>query len=293
MAYGRYQGRYGGGGQTSQGMGSGPIFAIGLIMLAVGALVVVHALVGGVRLPPASAQQIPATVSTAVPFPVDPSKVAPPLPPSTPVLIEIPAVAVEAPVMRLGRNSDGTVQVPPLDDHNLAGWYDGSPMPGQKGSSVVLGHVDNYAGPSVFFSIKALRRGDHSWFVVLVGRAGEDKPRFVISVMMSNNPLLRAKAVKVVEAELARLGGRVGQLDDRAHAEIAQAMHRVVDKLLHAPTVRVKELAGSPGGDSYETALRVLFDLDPGAVEAVTRADAELVTGSPAPSAPPPEQEAR
>jgi glutamyl-tRNA reductase len=104
---------------------------------------------------------------------------------------------------------------------------------------------------------------------------------------------LRAKAVRVVEAELARLSGRVGRLDDRAHAEIAQAMHRVVDKLLHAPTVRVKELAGSPGGDSYETALRVLFDLDPGAVEAVTRADAELVTVSPAPSAPPPEQEAR
>jgi glutamyl-tRNA reductase len=104
---------------------------------------------------------------------------------------------------------------------------------------------------------------------------------------------LRAKAVKVVEAELARLNGRLGQLDDRAHAEITQAMHRVVDKLLHAPTVRVKELAGSPGADSYETALRVLFDLDPGAVEAVTRADAELVTGSPAPSATPPEQEAR
>ena len=102
---------------------------------------------------------------------------------------------------------------------------------------------------------------------------------------------LRAKAVEVVEAELARLGGRLGRLDDRAHAEIAQAMHRVVDKLLHAPTVRVKELAGSPGGDSYETALRVLFDLDPGAVEAVTRADAGLVTGSPPPS--PPEQEAR
>ena len=160
MAYGRYQGRYSGRGQTSQGIGSGPIFAIGLIMLAVGALVVVHALVGGVRLPPASAQQIPATVSTAVPFAVDPGKVAPPLPPSTPVLIEIPAVAVEAPVMRLGRNSDGTIQVPPLDDHNLAGWYDGSPTPGQAGSSVVLGHVDNYAGPSVFFSIKTLRRGD-------------------------------------------------------------------------------------------------------------------------------------
>jgi glutamyl-tRNA reductase len=87
---------------------------------------------------------------------------------------------------------------------------------------------------------------------------------------------LRAKAAEVVEAELTRLGGRLGELDDRAHGEIAQAMHRVVDKLLHAPTVRVKELAGSPGGDSYEAALRVLFDLEPGAVEAVTRADATM-----------------
>jgi glutamyl-tRNA reductase len=97
---------------------------------------------------------------------------------------------------------------------------------------------------------------------------------------------LRAKAVEVVEAELARLAGRLGDIDGRARAEIAQAMYRVTDKLLHAPTVRVKELAGSPGGDSYETALRVLFDLDPGAVEAVTRADAGLVTSAPPPSAP-------
>jgi glutamyl-tRNA reductase len=87
---------------------------------------------------------------------------------------------------------------------------------------------------------------------------------------------LRAKAAEVVERELGRLAGRLGELDDRAHGEIALAMHRVVDKLLHAPTVRVKELAGSPGGDSYEAALRVLFDLDPAAVEAVTRADGSV-----------------
>src|SRR5262249_15394344 len=129
MAYGKYQGRYGGRGPTCHGIGSGPIFAIGLMMLAVGALVVVHALVSGARLPPPGAQQIPATVSTAVPFPVDPSKVAPPLPPSTPVLIEIPAVAVRAPVMRLGRNSDGTLAVPPLDDRHLARLDDRGPLP--------------------------------------------------------------------------------------------------------------------------------------------------------------------
>jgi glutamyl-tRNA reductase len=85
---------------------------------------------------------------------------------------------------------------------------------------------------------------------------------------------LRAKAAEVVDAELARLAGRVGGLDARTHREIAQSMRRIADKLLHAPTVRVKELAGSPGGDSYEAVLRVLFDLDPEAVQAVTRPDA-------------------
>ena len=87
---------------------------------------------------------------------------------------------------------------------------------------------------------------------------------------------LRAKADGVVAAELARLAGRLDGLDARAHGEIAQSMRRVADKLLHAPTVRVKELAGSPGADSYETALRVLFDLDPDAVQAVVQADPGL-----------------
>jgi len=90
---------------------------------------------------------------------------------------------------------------------------------------------------------------------------------------------LRAKAAEVVAAELNRLGGRLGSLDEHSRAEIARAMNRVADKLLHAPTVRVKELAGSPGGDSYEAALRVLFDLDQQAVEAVTRADAAVALG--------------
>jgi glutamyl-tRNA reductase len=88
---------------------------------------------------------------------------------------------------------------------------------------------------------------------------------------------LRAKAAEVVDAEIARLAGRLNTLDARTHSEVARAMRRVVDKLLHAPTVRVKELAGSPGGDSYENALRVLFDLDPAAIDAVTRADVGLV----------------
>jgi glutamyl-tRNA reductase len=84
---------------------------------------------------------------------------------------------------------------------------------------------------------------------------------------------LRAKAATVVDAELARLAGRLRTADHGMLNEVERAMRRVVDKLLHAPTVRVKELAGSPGGDSYEDALRVLFDLDPAVVNAVTVAD--------------------
>ena len=92
---------------------------------------------------------------------------------------------------------------------------------------------------------------------------------------------LRAKAATVVDAELARLAGRLSAdgLSARTLDEIAQTMRRVVDKLLHAPTVRVKELAGSPGGEEYAAALRVLFDLDPRAVEAVTRAAADQAMG--------------
>ncbi|MFL1381589.1 glutamyl-tRNA reductase, partial [Nocardiopsis sp. frass4] len=74
---------------------------------------------------------------------------------------------------------------------------------------------------------------------------------------------LRAQARDVVEAELDRLHGRLPEdLDDRTRQEITRAMRRVADKLLHRPTVRVKELAAAPDGESYEAALRELFDLD-------------------------------
>jgi glutamyl-tRNA reductase len=86
---------------------------------------------------------------------------------------------------------------------------------------------------------------------------------------------LRAKAAGVVDTELARLAGRL-DLDVAAMAEVQKSMRRVTDKLLHDPTVRVKELAGSPGADTYEDALRVLFDLDQATVQAVAQADADL-----------------
>jgi glutamyl-tRNA reductase len=80
---------------------------------------------------------------------------------------------------------------------------------------------------------------------------------------------LRARANQVIDAEMARLDGRLPQLSAEQRREVADAVRRAVEKVLHAPTVRVKELASTPGGDQYAAALRELFDLDPAAAESV------------------------
>jgi glutamyl-tRNA reductase len=72
---------------------------------------------------------------------------------------------------------------------------------------------------------------------------------------------LRSQAAEVVDAELLRLSTRLPDLDAKARSEIARTVRRVVDKLLHEPTVRVKELASAPGGTDYADALRALFGL--------------------------------
>jgi glutamyl-tRNA reductase len=90
---------------------------------------------------------------------------------------------------------------------------------------------------------------------------------------------LREMAERVVRAEMRRLEGRLPALAPAARAEIEQTVQRVVDKVLHAPTVRVKQLAGEPGGQSYADALSKLFGLDQAAVEAVSRADIEVEEG--------------
>jgi glutamyl-tRNA reductase len=81
---------------------------------------------------------------------------------------------------------------------------------------------------------------------------------------------LRARATQVVDAELQRLDGRLPGLDDATRTEVAGAVRRAVDKVLHAPTVRVKELASEPGGNQYAEALRQLFDLDPAQPESMS-----------------------
>jgi glutamyl-tRNA reductase len=80
---------------------------------------------------------------------------------------------------------------------------------------------------------------------------------------------LRARANQVIDAEISRLDSRLPSLADDVRYEVADAVRRAVEKVLHAPTVRVKELASLPGGDQYASALRELFDLDPAAVDSV------------------------
>jgi glutamyl-tRNA reductase len=70
-------------------------------------------------------------------------------------------------------------------------------------------------------------------------------------------------------------------LDAVERAEVARTVRRVVDKLLHAPTVRVKQLAGAPGADTYAEALRELFELDPQSVDAVAAGELPLPENNP------------
>lgn len=86
---------------------------------------------------------------------------------------------------------------------------------------------------------------------------------------------LRASAARVVDAEMARLDTRLPHLAEEERAEVRRTVRRVVDKVLHTPTVRVKELQSSAAAEpaDYASALRALFDLDPADTATVSRPD--------------------
>jgi sortase (surface protein transpeptidase) len=75
-----------------------------------------------------------------------------------PLELSIPAIGLAVPLSELGLNPNDTVQVP--TSFQEPGWYEYGPSPGQLGSSVILGHVDSYQGPAVFFQLRTLRPGD-------------------------------------------------------------------------------------------------------------------------------------
>ncbi|MET8243070.1 class F sortase [Streptomyces sp. NPDC005202] len=81
------------------------------------------------------------------------------LPPSPPDRIRIPSIRVNAPLMGLGLTKSGSLDVPPPGKKNLAGWYEAGTTPGEKGTAIVAGHVDNTDGPAVFYDLGALKKG--------------------------------------------------------------------------------------------------------------------------------------
>jgi glutamyl-tRNA reductase len=81
---------------------------------------------------------------------------------------------------------------------------------------------------------------------------------------------LRARADGILEEQVRRLRLKLPQLDDAAAAEVEKAMRRAMSALLHTPTVRMKQFAADPGGEQFAAAVQALFDLDPGAVQALS-----------------------
>lgn len=110
--------------------------------------------------PPAASASAPATNTAPAPLPVS---------------VEIPAIGVHAPVIPLGLQPDGEIQVPADVQH--VGWYRLGPAPGQIGPAVLLGHVDSaHSGPGVFFRLGALRNGD----VITVARTDGSAVSFIV-----------------------------------------------------------------------------------------------------------------
>jgi LPXTG-site transpeptidase (sortase) family protein len=108
---------------------------------------------------------------------------------SVPVRLQVPAIGVDTPVVRLGLAPDGSVQVPPVTAHDRAGWYEHSPTPGQVGPSVLLGHVTVGAyGDGVFRRLAALRRGDRAVARLENGTAVEFEVTAVRTVAKSDFP---------------------------------------------------------------------------------------------------------
>ncbi|MFB6963287.1 class F sortase [Streptomyces sp. NPDC056309] len=87
------------------------------------------------------------------------ARAAPALPPSPPLRIRIPSIRIDAPLTGLALTKSGSLNAPPADNKNLAGWYEAGTTPGERGTAIVAGHVDNAQGPAVFYNLGALKKG--------------------------------------------------------------------------------------------------------------------------------------
>jgi hypothetical protein len=86
-----------------------------------------------------------------------------------PVALQIPAIGVRTRLVQLGITRQGTLQVP--SSPSVAGWYTGSPRPGEIGSSIIAGHIDSYLGPGVFYRLRELHPGDRIYVLQADGKS--------------------------------------------------------------------------------------------------------------------------
>lgn len=94
-----------------------------------------------------------------------------PLPYAPASRILLPDIHVDAPIADVGLDAEGWIDAPSPDDPNLAGWYQNGIAPGQRGTSVIVGHVDNAVGPAVFYNLGSLKKGHRIQVVRYDGRA--------------------------------------------------------------------------------------------------------------------------
>jgi LPXTG-site transpeptidase (sortase) family protein len=154
----------------SLGRRSGLALAAAAVAAALVLLVIViRAQVSAPEPQPAGQVDTPGSGSGGHHRPPAPTQEAgPPLGPSKPVHLSIPAIGVDTPVFPIGLAPDGTLAVPqPGPRLNTAAWFENSPTPGQPGPSVIEGHVDSVDGPSVFLRLGDIEPGDR----VVVERA--------------------------------------------------------------------------------------------------------------------------
>ncbi|PZT77552.1 MULTISPECIES: class F sortase [unclassified Streptomyces] len=102
-----------------------------------------------------------------------------PLSPSRPVKIAVPAIFIEAPVTGLGLDKKGRLGAPPMSRPREVGWYRDGPSPGEKGTSLIVGHRDTETGPAIFLNLNALHRGDK----VKVTRADRQTAVFTVDAV--------------------------------------------------------------------------------------------------------------
>ena len=153
------------------------VFAAGLVVIVAGTaglLLTRHStpalrpVAAGVAALPAPTGPIAAPPQSAQPAPV-----------ASPVSLTIPLIGVKTQLLTLGLAARGALQVPPLSSASIAGWYTGSPRPGSVGPAIIVGHIDSYRGPGIFFRLSLLHPGDR----VYVRRADGTLAVFRVTVV--------------------------------------------------------------------------------------------------------------